>query len=252
MSADEMLSLVGEAGFVFRGRAVRQGAEVELGPAAAGNTATVEVEEVIRGTDILRDLTGRNVVVVGEDVADIEPATQHVFFTDVVSLGDPVVTREVGRRRDASHESLRDVAESARITAERPLAERVATADMIATGEVASSAPVSDQRTPVSEHDPDWWIAHLTVQRVMKGRRSRRRIDALFANSDDIAWYRSPKLHQGASGIFLLHSRTGDVAVSGVPATVYQVTDPLDFLPADRLPDVERMLGTDSGERTDG
>jgi hypothetical protein len=252
MSADEMLSLVGEAGFVFRGRAVRQGADVELGPAAAGKTATVQVEEVIRGTDILRDLTGRDVVVVGEDVADIEPAAQHVFFTNVVSLGDPVVTREVGRRRDASHGSLHDAAESARITAERPLAERAAAADMIVTGEVASSAPVSEQRTPVSEHDPDWWIAHLNVRQVIKGRRSRRRVDALFANSDDIAWYRSPKLHQGVSGIFLLHSRTGDVAGSEVAPTVYQVTDPLDFLPAERLPDVQRVLGDDQGERTDG
>jgi hypothetical protein len=88
MSAGEMLSLVGEAGFVFRGRAVRQGAEVDLGSAAAGKTATVEVEEVIRGTDILRDLTGRNVVVVSEDAADIGPAAEHVFFTNVVSLGD--------------------------------------------------------------------------------------------------------------------------------------------------------------------
>ena len=54
------------------------------------------------------------------------------------------------------------------------------------------------------------------------------------------------------SGIFLLHSRTEDVAVSDVPPTVYQVIDPLDYLPAGRLPDVQRMLGDDSGERTDG
>jgi len=252
MSADEMLSLVGEAGFVFRGTAVRRGAEAELGTAAAGKTVTVEVEEVFRGTDILRDLVGQNIIVVSDDAADIEPAAHHVFFTSVVSLGDPVVAREVGRRRDASHESLRDAGESARITAERPLAARVAAADMIVTGEVASSAPVREGRTPVSEHDPDWWIARLTVERVLKGRRSRRGIDALFANSDDIAWYQSPKLRRGVGGIFLLHRRTEDVAVSEVPPTVYQVIDPLDFLPAEQLPDVQRMLGDDSGERTDG
>src|SRR5215831_2544775 len=121
MSADEMLGLVGEAGFVFRGRAIRRGAEADLGSAAAGKTVTVEVEEVFRGTDVMRDLVGQNVIVVGDDAADIEPAADNVFFTNVVSLGDPVVTREVGRRRGASHESLRDAAEFARITAERPL-----------------------------------------------------------------------------------------------------------------------------------
>jgi hypothetical protein len=243
---------MGEAGFVFRGTALRQGAAVELGPALAGKTVTVEVEEVFRGTDILRDLVGWNIIVVSEDVADIEPATHHVFFTNVVSLGDPVVAREVGRRWDASRESLNGVAESLRITAERPLAARVAAADMIVTGQVASSAPVGEKWPPASEHDPDWWIARLTVERVLKGRGPRRRIDVLFANSDDIVWYQSPKLHQGVSGIFLLHSRTEDVAVSEVPPTVYQVIDPLDFLSAERLPEVQRMLGDDSGERTDG
>ena len=251
MSNDELLRLVDEAGFVFRGLAVRRGADVEIGPAAAEKTVTVEVEEVLRGTDVMRDLVGRNVVVVSEDAAEIEPAARHVFFTNVVSLGDPVVAREVGRRREAARELPNELAESLRITAERPLAARVAAADMIVTGEVASSTPVGEKWPPQSEHDPDWWIARLTVERVLKGR-PRKRIHVLFANSLDIVWYRSPKLHEGVSGIVLLHSRTEDVAVREVPPTVYQAIDPLDFLPIERLPDVQRMVGNDSGERSDG
>jgi hypothetical protein len=250
MSNDELLRVVDEAGFVFRGTVVRRGAEVEIGPAAAGKTVTVEVEEVLRGTDVLRDLVGRNVIVVSEDAADIEPAAQHVFLTNVVSLGSPVVAREVGRRWEAARESLSEIAESLRITAERPLAARVVAADMIVTGEVASSTPVGEKWPPRSEHDPDWWIARLNVERTIKGR-PRKRIDVLFANSLDIVWYRSPKLHEGVSGIFLLHSRTEDAAVSEVPPTVYQATDPLDFLPIERLPEVQRMVGSDSGGRSD-
>jgi hypothetical protein len=58
----------------------------------------------------------------------------------------------------------------------------------------------------------------------------------------DIVWYRSPKLHEGASGIFILQATKEDEAPPDVPRTVYQVTDPLDFLPAERLPDVQRLL----------
>lgn len=250
MTTDELLRLVDQAGFVFRGTAVRPGADAEIGPAAAGHTITVEVEEVLRGTDVLRGLVGRNVIVVSDDPADIEPAARHVFFTNCVSLGDTVVAREVGRR-GASHESLNEIAESLRVTADLPLAARLVAADLIVTGEITSSARVNGPRLPRSEHDPDWWIARVAVELTIKGRSPRKRVDVLFANSLDIAWYRSPKLHEGVSGIFLLHSRTEDAALREVPRTVYQATDPLDFLPIGQLPQVQRMLDNDSGERSD-
>jgi hypothetical protein len=78
---------------------------------------------------------------------------------------------------------------------------------------------------------------------VLKGRSSRKNVEVLYASSIDIVWYRSPKLEEGASGVFILRVRHEEEAPEKVPATVYQATHPLDFLPRDRLPDVERLLG---------
>jgi hypothetical protein len=232
MSAEELSRLVDEAGFVFRGQAVPRGpTSVEIGPAAAGKTVTVEVQEVV----------GSDVTVVSEDAAAIAEAGALVFFTNCVSLGDQVLVREVAHRA-ASDESVSEIEEALRAAAERPLGLRVASADLIVTGEVASSRALEQPFPPTSEHDPEWWIARVNVESAIKGRKPRTAIEVLFANSMDIVWYRSPKLHEGASGIFILQATKEDEAPPDVPRTVYQVTDPLDFLPAERLPDVQRLL----------
>jgi hypothetical protein len=159
-----------------------------------------------------------------------------------------VVVREIGHR-EASHEALREIAEMLRTAAERPLAARVAGADLIVTGEVTEARPLERPFPPTSEHDPEWWIARVTVRDVIKGRRPPRGLQVLFANSQDIVWYRSPKLHEGVSGVFIVRTRREDEAPADVPRSVYQATDPLDFLPAERLAEVQRLLDQDRGER---
>lgn len=246
MSTEELSRLVEESGFVFRGHAVsQQPASAEIG--SAEMTTTVEVEEVLLGTEVTRGLVGQGVTVVSEDPAAITADVPSVFFTNCVSLGAQVVVREIGHR-EATPESVREITEALTLAAERPLVARVAAASLIVTGEVASSRQLERPFPPRSEHDPDWCIASVTVGSVIKGRQ-RARIEVLFADSMDIAWYKSPKLHEGASGIFILQPRSDDEAPADVPRTVYQATDPLDFLPGDRLPDVQRALEQGEGDR---
>jgi hypothetical protein len=243
VSVGEFSRLVDEAGFVFKGRVVHCGrAEEEPEAKAAPAAVTVEVEEVFRGTEVMRSLVGAEVTVIGTAGAEGET---HVFFTDVVSVGAEVVVREI-EHREASTETLGAVAEGTRVASERPLAERVAGADMIVTGHVTGVRPVASDE-PISEHDPKWSIARVAIDQVLKGPSSRRTVEVLFASSLDIAWYESPKLDEGTSGVFILRRRDEHDVPEGVPASVYQATHPLDVLPHDRLDDVRRMIGRDDG-----
>ena len=249
MTTETLLRLVDEAGFIFRGMAVpHRRTRVEIGPAAAGKTVTVEVQEVLQSTDVLRGTVGRDVTIVSENVMTIEKAASLVFFCVCVSLGDHVLAREIGHH-EASHESIREIAEALVMTAERPLFTRIAEADLILTGEVGGRRPLDKPFPPRSEHDPDWWIARVTVRSVFKGHKPGEEIEVLFANSMDIAWYKSPKLREGMSGIFILRTRNEDEAPHDVPPSVYQATDPLDFLPTERLPEVQRALEQESKDR---
>jgi hypothetical protein len=232
-----MSRLADEAGFVFRGTVVRRGsAQVE-----SEGAVTVEVEEVLRGTDVMRGIVGSEATVVTDDAGSLDEGETHIFFTDCVSLGESVLLREHGRW-EHSRGVQREAAEHVRRAEERPLAERVAGADMIVTGEVTGTRPVAREFPPRSEHDPEWSIAQVAVESVLKGRSSRKNLEVLYASSLDIAWYQSPKLEEGTSGVFILRTADENETPSEVAKTVYQALHPLDFLPRDRLPDVERLL----------
>jgi hypothetical protein len=247
MDTDELRHFVEQAGFIFRGRISPHGPpDAPAIPADTGDAVVAEIVEVLHSTEALRGLAGREAIVVTRHAATLRERHSLIMFTDCVSLGQQILLREIGHA-EASTEASREVAEALRETVERPLRERIGAADLIATGEVIESRPLEPDEPPRSEHDPDWWIARLTVASVLKGGKPRGAVEVLFANSTDIVWYRSPKLHRGTTGIFLLHRLKQEEVPKAAPRAAYQATDPLDFLPSERLGEVEHALGSDRG-----
>ncbi|MBV9597335.1 MAG: hypothetical protein JOZ87_10750 [Chloroflexi bacterium] len=197
----------------------------------------VLVEEILKSTDTLRGLTGREVTLVTEQPAAMTEGASMVFFTNCLVLGSHVVVREVGHT-----ESLGDVPyQVAQLADELPLQQRVAAADLIVTGQVIASNPVpaEPELLPTSEHDPEWWVARASVKSVIKGQNAAPEIEVLFANSTDIAWYKSPKLREGDLRILTLRRLAVADAPPGVARSMYQVIDRLDALPVERLADVQ-------------
>lgn len=248
MSNAELLRQVEEAGFVFRGRVVAKDAPGVPLAAGEGKAVKVEVERIVRSTELLRGLVGKQVVVLSEDRAALEEGAGFFFFTNVVALGDHIVVRESGHLKSLP-KATEEVAEAAKRAAERPLRQRVADAELIVTGTVAGSHRAEELAVLRSEHDPDWWIADVQAHSTLKGRKGRAKLEVLFANSTDIVWYRAPKLHEGAKGVLLLRRPGEDDDAPRAALAIYQATDPLDFLPMARLSEVERLLEQEKEER---
>lgn len=247
MSKAEISRLVEEAGFIFRGKVTKQTRDIE--GATAQQTVTAHVEGILLSTGVLRGLVGRDVTVVTEHAAAMEDGGSFLFFTNCVVLSDHIVVREVGHIR-ASRDADHEVAEVLKEAAERPLRDRIAIAKLIVEGHVTTSSPADPKAIQKSEHDPNWWIAHVAVESVIKGGgKAVKHVEVLFANSKDIAWYKSPKLHEGSRGIFLLHSVKKTDRPPRVGRVMYQATEPLDFLPTERLPEVKRTLDNEKGRQ---
>lgn len=240
MSKADLSRLVDESRFIFVGTVIRQGAtdtHVMVGPEQA---VMVRVDDILQSTDVLSRLTGGEVVVASEHAGAMTGT--HLLFTNGVVYGDRVVVQEVGHR-DPSAETIRDVRGLLKAARERPLLERIAGADLIITGKVIASKPAEKRSIRRSEHDPDWWIARVQVQSVLKGGKTDKEIDVLFAHSMDIAWYKSPKLEEGLSGIFILRHVNANESPPEVGRAIYQAVDPLDFLPIEKLHEVRHAIG---------
>jgi hypothetical protein len=249
MNAEELSRLVDEAGFIFVGKVIRHGeSDPERAFERASQIVIVEVQEILRSTDVLRGLVGTEVIVVSQNAAAVTDGDVGVFFTNCVSLGDQVLLREVAYRK-VSPESVHEITNSVTAVDQRPLSELVVRADIICTGQVASVKALDRPFPPSSEHDADWSIAGVSVESVLKGSTSKKTIEVLFASSKDIVWFKSPKLHEGDSGVFILQTREEREAPAELAPTVYQATDPLSFVPDEQLADVQRLIKRHTEER---
>jgi hypothetical protein len=249
MDAEELRRFVAASGFVFRGSIHYQWrGEAPTISAEAGEVVATRIEEVLRSTPVLQGLAGQDALVITKHAGALRQLRSPILFTECISLGRQLLLREIGHV-ETSDETSRQVAAAIREADEGPLRERVVGADLIVTGEVVESRPLEREFPPRSEHDPEWWIARVRVASVLKGRKPRGDVEVLFANSTDIVWYKTPKLHKGTSGVFLLHRLKEAEMPPDAPRSAYQATDPLDFLPGSRQSEIERMLGGRRGDR---
>jgi hypothetical protein len=250
MDIDALHHHVREGGFIFRARPLSQlpGKPPRI-PEGAGEVIAAQIDQVLRSTDSLRDLAGKQAFVVTRDAAALRSAHGFILFTQVLSLGQELLVREIGHV-EPSAETMRQIEQAISAEDERPLRERVAAAELIAEGEVVASRILERPFPPPSEHYPDWGIARIAVGAVLKGRKPRGEVEVLFAASLDRVWFKSPKLHRGTRGIFLLvRVDKGERPPREMGRNGWQVLDPLDLQPVKRREEIERLIGGRRGER---
>jgi len=117
------------------------------------------------------------------------------------------------------------------------LQNQLATAEAVVVGRVAGIRPAEIPHLG-SEHDPDWYVAVIKVESVLKGEPGRE-VSLLFPHSDDVAWHNAPKFKEGQQGIWLLHRNQ-----ARLPGIENQLTAlrPLDFHSREELSRVERLV----------
>jgi len=135
-------------------------------------------------------------------------------------------------------EESQQTSSGAQAATDSALAERLAQAAIVISGTVTNTAPLPGRPPFMSTHGPDWWQATISVESVEKGKVPAKSIDVLFAHSDDIAWYRSPKLTKGERAVWILQNRDPYGKATPGPAVV----DPMDVRPMESLAKVRELL----------
>jgi hypothetical protein len=207
----------------------------------------VTVNEVLFQKGTFQDQRGRQVEVLNAPIA-LVANTRYVFYTEPVRFGARVVVRviDLARANDTAATAERaqmkqDVGEA---FAQREIRERATLAELVVVGTVTSVGPLGRGRAAESEHDPQFQVARLRVERALKGQAASAEIEFIFAASKDVQWFRAPKFRQNTRGVFFLQAPGDEVVRMGVerPGGRYSVLHPLDFRPAADIPRAEAAL----------
>src|SRR5215471_6815461 len=184
-----------QAPFVFEGQIEQLGASVVRGFPASSKTAVVSVTSILKSSQALAGYGGQRVTVQLQPPVSFQAGQRAVFFTEGMYFGDGLVVREIGNVAAGEPTMEAQMNSAAQAGADSEMRQRLAQADLVVTGTASQparfvSAPAGGGR--VSEHDPDYFSVTITVETVEKGAATPgQTIQVLFANSKDIAWYRS-------------------------------------------------------------
>jgi len=212
---DVVAALAAKSPFIFLG--------------TTGIGTSIHVEMIFRGADTIGPFTNQDVLILRPPGAQTRHA---IFFVTPVNYGKLMTAREDGEL--APLENLRTfsdaLARADRAASDKKLSELLASAETVVVARVARTVDLmADWR--MSEHDPRWSVAALEIVRTLKSEP--RTNNVAFARSDDVRWFRSPKLHPGDEAIFLLRHDNGNLLRNARTPSVegYILIDPADFRP---------------------
>ena len=209
-----------ESSFIFDGTIEREEASsVSIIPAGPG-TATVRVGHVHLAQGDLDDQAGQQVTVVfpaGNGNGSAAPGSRRLFFTDPFVYGETVGVRALDTvDLPSDEEALRALITEIEVKADEDrLREHLATAEMVVDGVVVDRYPVDDP-SPLSEHRPDWHVAVVETELVLKGEELEADIRVRYPGSTDVRWYLTPKPEVGEHAIFVLHRDGLEIGDTGL------------------------------------
>ncbi len=260
-----------DAKFLFKGTVQKLNASALAQVPKSEQIAIVHVDEILHAPPALAKTLGRQITVKLVKGAKPKVGEQVLFHANGWLFGDTVAVEAVKQEKPAEAQTMltERVGDPTRNFKNRELENRVADADMVIEGEVSSvHLPPSESLVaarslgrPVSEHDPKWREAVVTVATVHKGEPATKQVVVRFPSSTDVQWHRAPKFHTGDRGVWLLQSSKRPAAAgpgarpalagaqtmmaTAVPgAALYTALHPMDFQPANKLDTVASVIRT--------
>lgn len=222
MSDSSPRDFLASSGIAFSGSVVEVGASSVPGLPVDDRTVIVRVDETLAGPpDLLIPAGSRVTVQLSAELPVLQPGSRAVFFANGLAYGESMAVSEVARmpveqdlgalRLQGGAEASGAIEDARAELAQEEVLQHARSASVVARGQVVSLAAVSEpQARHPREHDPDWWVATLAVDLVVKGdvpglKDGIGTVNVLYANSLDSRWRESPKPKASQGGVWLLH-----------------------------------------------
>ena len=201
----------------------------------------VKVEEMEVKPDAVTLPKSGLITVLMNKGSEINQRDNYRFYGLGYIFGNELAITEVGHEPpDKTQQDLKKTKQDLLIK------DHMKKSNLVASGTVQEIRVPGEGKPGIdSEHDPEWKEAVVILENVIKGPQVKKVI-IRFPASNDIAWYKIPKLQQGERGTFILSvdkEITGFKAgvIDGAPVNTYALQDPLDVLPAEDFEKVESL-----------
>lgn len=238
--SEKLPKLVQEANYIFRATIERVDASNVDAVPASERTVVAKVEAVFEGAANHGDFAGRSITVILPAEQAAQPGESLDVFGRVLAYGETLAVDAVDVLEATGDASSRadQVREAIATNRDQALRTRLQSADLVLLGAVTTEPArlPGGSALAVSEHDPLWRVVEVRSEQVLRG--SAEKVSVVFASSDDIRWFRSPKLKPNTRGIFILRMQER----KDFPVRGYILIDPEDFRPVAELDRVKRLL----------
>jgi hypothetical protein len=208
------------------------------------NTIIVTVDDVLKVTNALKNLKGKDITVQLQEIKDEKIGQQLIFFTNGWLYGKSIAVKEVGTLpTKVEGKSIQEqVIKGIEITKDKDLQKRIWYAELVVVGTVMQIKELEqDQKPRLTEHNPRWQQAIIEIESVEKGEYPNKTVTILFPGSNDVMWDQSPKFKKGQKGIWIIHkdqlSKLGIKEVEGLTAL-----DPMDFYSTKKIDRIRRVI----------
>jgi hypothetical protein len=212
-----LVSNVTQSNFIFRGVVTRLNAST-VSSLPGDGLYVVKVEQAFLSNDFSDQFIGQEVTInpAGGSI-NVQVGDEADYFTTSWVDGDGIALSEIAHTAAGADPSIAsDVPAIVQWVADRALYEDMKDAIYVLLASVDSVGnPIGE---PVSEHDPLWADAQVTVQQTLLDDANDVVAPSSavirFPSSNDIAWYAAPKLTAGQTAILIVHQDSGDDAFS--------------------------------------
>ena len=252
-----------DAPFVFEGTVKSLSASNVTAVPADEKTAVVQVDHVRHAPRVLAGFAGKEVTLRMGPSEKLAAGEKAIFYTDSLVFADQLAVQSMGHDPVPALEAKAALAGASPVV--QKLRRRIDSAHTVVSGEVTevrptppaavhamAAGPSAQLPRFISEHDPSWHEAVISVSDVHKGP-SQKKVVVRFPSSTDVRWRKAPRFKKGQKGIWLLHApaaaaepvsaaAVAKAAAAPPAAGFYTALNPDDFHPATEAPVVQAML----------
>jgi hypothetical protein len=207
---EDISSIINQSDYIFQGT-ITNDQEIAL-PINLENATVrnVKVDNVISSGNGHESFTGKNVQVVFDRKDTHEIGQSYLFYTKTWLFGKTLTVVANHMKTSFTIKEVESEVNTYReLQEDKKMQERLKRAELVIIGKVETVREFNSdkQRVKLSEHLPMWKESTIEVLETLKGKNTSKTIRVLYASSQDVQWYSSPKLSEGQRRIYILNRK---------------------------------------------